>query len=391
MNVLMVAAEASSSLYALRILQHWQEQGQGQENSIYGVGSRDMEEVGFECLGYAEDMAVVGLTEVLKKYSQIKEVYHRVLKRVDEQRPDVAVLLDYPGFNLRLAKELKSRGIPVVYYIAPQIWAWKKGRVKKVRRYVDEVLCILPFEQEFYERYGVKARFVGHPLVEELERSCVNDSERTLYRQRFFIAGQDQVLGLMPGSRHGELQNNFPLQLEVADRLYRRNPSLKVAILVAPTLLREELFSYLQNFKCPYVIVQDDPFKMLQLVDLVLCKSGTATLNVGLMGLPMVIMYKVNFLTGVIGRFLVSGFIGLVNVIAQKEIVPERIQNRATPDELEGLLQKIIEDKAYSAEMKESLLQLKSQLGGGEGAVRVTAKVAAIIEEYAEKKKGKCL
>ncbi len=387
-RILMISAEASSALYGLRILQEWQREGR--DYQVYGIGSRDMEESGLECLGYAEDLAVVGFREVLSKYKEIKKVYGEVLRKVNSHPPDVAVLLDYPGFNLRLAKELKKKRIKVLYYIAPQVWAWRKGRVKTIRRYVDEVLCILPFEENFYKEHGVNARFVGHPLLDEFDTALYSEDVRSVHRGRFFFTEEDQVLGLMPGSRHGELKYNFPVQLSVAKKLHLKYPKLKIAILVAPTLKREELMEYLQEFKCPYVVIQDEPLKMIQMVDVMLCKSGTSTLMVGLMGVPMVIMYKVSFLTGIVGKILVSGFIGLVNIIMNKEIVPERIQGEATERELEALLERIMKDDTYSCEMKDNLKKLKEKLENGKEAVTqgvrpkmtVGQNVASIIEGY---------
>ena len=184
-NILMVAAEASSSFYALRILQNWKKTRP--HYKCYGVGSLAMEAEGFDCFGYAEDLGVVGFREVLPKYQKIKEVYKKILNKVDVQKPKVAVLLDYPGFNLRLAKDLKKKGVTVVYYIAPQVWAWKKSRIKTIAKYVDEVFCILPFEEQFYRSYGVKARFVGHPLLDELKEEFYDPQIQSFNRSRFSL------------------------------------------------------------------------------------------------------------------------------------------------------------------------------------------------------------
>ena len=166
-KILIVAAEASSCLYAQRLLQHWKLNGQLVE--AFGIGNDAMALEGFECLARAEDLAVVGVQEVIAHWSVIKNAFYRVLAEVEKRRPQVVLLLDYPGFNLRLAKKLKTMGIPVVYYISPQVWAWKSGRVKTIQNVVDKMLVIFPFEVDFYALHGVQVEFVGHPLLDELE------------------------------------------------------------------------------------------------------------------------------------------------------------------------------------------------------------------------------
>lgn len=375
-KILMIAAEASSVLYAQRLMQYWHKQGQDYE--YFGIGNQEMLDLNFRCVGRAEDLAVMGFVEVLRHYGDIRRVFYQILDEVKNDPPAVAVLLDYPGFNLKLAKELHALKIPVVYYISPQIWAWKKNRVHMVKQYVSKMLCIFPFEAEFYKKFDVPVEFVGHPLLDELDPELLNQETLLLQRERMGIAKTRKVLGLMPGSRRGEVERHLPIQIEVARRLHKKFPDLCVMVMVAPTFSKEEIADRLENLRIPYILVKDEPFHMIRLADSVLVASGTATLMVGLMEKPMVIMYIMNWLTAFIGRILIPGFFGLVNIITNREIVPEVFQRKANVDVLTPLVEKSLFDLDYRTKTINELKQLKHQLGD-KGA---TERVAHAIEVY---------
>jgi lipid-A-disaccharide synthase len=375
-KILMIAAEASSVLYAQRLMQHWQKQGHDYE--YFGIGNQEMLDLNFRCVGRAEELAVMGFVEVLRHYSDIRRVFYQILDEVKTAPPQVAVLLDYPGFNLKLAKELHALKIPVVYYISPQIWAWKKNRVFTVKKYVSKMLCIFPFEAEFYKKFDVPVEFIGHPLLDELDPALLDEESISLQRERMGIPKNKKVLGLMPGSRWGEVERHLPIQIEVARRLYKMVPDLFVMVMVAPTFNKEEIADRLENLRIPYILVKDEPFHMIRLADSILAASGTATLMVGLMEKPMVIMYIMNWLTAIIGRWMIPGFFGLVNIINNREIVPEIFQRQAKPEVLCPLLEKSLLDKEYRIKMISELKQLQHQLGD-RGA---TGRVAKSIEVY---------
>ena len=375
-KILIIAAEASSVLYAEQLIQHWSERGES--HSYFGVGSRDMAQNGFKCFGFAEEMAVMGFSEVLSQYSHIKKVFHDILSEVDRERPEVAVLIDYPGFNLRLSEELHQRKIPVVYYISPQIWAWKKKRVFKVKAYVTKMLVVFPFEVDFYRSYSVPVEYVGHPLLDELRPEHFDQTLFAPKRGRLGVNPGQKVLGLMPGSRKQEVERHLQIQLRVAEQLRRKHPDLKVLLLLAPTLSKEFVQSHLDDLRCPVTIVQDQPFNMIYLTDAVLVASGTATLMVGLLEKPMVIMYKVSWLSAFIGRRLVKGFFGLVNLLSQREIVPEIFQERATPEVLVPLVERSLFDESYRQQVIADLKALRASLG----EPGVTARVAQAIGQF---------
>ena len=375
---MIIAAEASSAHYALKLMQHWK--SAGRDYSFFGVGSNAMEELGFERLGKSEEMAVVGVAEVIAHYSHLKKVFNSLVEEATKRRPAVVILMDYPDFNLMLAKKLHALGIKVVYYISPQVWAWRKGRVHKIKKYCSKVYLLFPFEAEFYRSQNVPFEFVGHPLLDELNEDLINPEKIRYQKEKFGITSGEKLLALMPGSRQGELNQHFELQLEVARRLLKKHAHLRLAVLVAPSVTKENILDRLENFKSPYIILHDDPYKMISMADYVLVASGTATLMVGLLQKPMVIMYRVKWLTGIFARIVVRGvkFFGLVNLILGSEVVPERVQETATADELTELLDRYITDKNYTAGVVEQLKTLPSHLGS-KGA---TARVAKSVEAY---------
>ncbi len=379
-QILIVAAEASSSLYGERLLEHWK--AEKKDLLAFGIGSRKMESLGFECMGRSEELAVVGIQEVLTHYGEIRRTFFRLLDEAQVRRPKVALLMDYPDFNLRLAKRLKKLGIPVVYYISPQVWAWRKSRIKTIRKWVDQMLVLFPFEKEFYERSGVKVEFVGHPLIDELSNQIYSSEEEVLEsRRRLGIDPNDVVLGLMPGSRRSELKHHLQIQMDTAERLVERFPKLKVLLLVAPTLTREEVKELLGDYSFPLILVCDHPLRMVQLTDLILCASGTATLTVGLMKKPMVIIYRMSPLTAFIARRFVTTtpFFGMVNLIMNREVVPERFQEEVRADLLAEELSRLIESPERRAAISKELEMLSHLLGNG----GTTRRVAEILQtEY---------
>lgn len=369
-RILIVAGEASSSLYAQRLIEHWQ--SQGQNHRAFGIGSRAMEKLGFQCLGRSEEMAVVGLQEVIRHFPLIRRVYNSLLTECDREKPDVALLLDYPDFNLRLAKDLKKRGIPVVYYISPQVWAWRRSRVRLIKRVVDRMLVLLPFEETFYRERGVQASFVGHPLLDEIAQRQDSPETRRRQRERYGIAPDEIVLALMPGSRESELRHHLRDQIAAAELLAQRYPKLRVMLLCAPTIERERLSPAVAEATVPITILRDAPLDMIALGDIVLVASGTATLMVGLMEKPMVIMYRMNALTAWIARRLVTytRYFGLVNLVLGRLVATELFQELASPAGMATELEKLL-DPAVHAEQARALSELKSKLGQRGATVRV--------------------
>lgn len=377
-RIMIVAAEASSALYAQRLLEHWQAEGFSVE--AFGIGSRDMEKLGFEILGRSEELAVVGVQEVLAHWPLIKQTFYKLVEAAEQRRPQVILLLDYPDFNLRLAKKLKALKIPIVYYISPQIWAWRQGRVKIMKKWIDKVLVLFPFEKKFYQEHGVPCEFVGHPLLDELQDEFLDPKLSRSRREKYGLRSEDPVVALMPGSRRSELKHHLNSQLQVAERLYQAHPNRQFVLIVAPTFAKEEMQGLLPNLRFPLQLVQGNSFEMLSLCDVVLTASGTATLIVGLMEKPMVIMYKMNALTAFIAKRVVTKtpFFGMINLILNERVVPELFQEQASVENLTLELEKLLEDSALARATKDKLRLAKKALGD-KGA---TQRVAQSLKEY---------
>lgn len=377
-DVLIVAAEASSVTYAQRILEYWKQQGKN--INAFGVGSQEMENLGFERLGKSEEMAVVGIAEVISHYGHLRSVFDSLVEQAEKRKPKVAIVMDYPEFNLMLAKKLHALNIPVVYYISPQVWAWRKGRVKTIKKYCKKVFVLFPFEVSFYQEHGVPCEFVGHPLLDEMDEKYFSDEYKWTHRRQCGIQDNEIVIGLMPGSRRLELKQHFQIQLDVARNLVKQNENLKILIMVAPSFSKEQVQAYLEDFRLPYILLKDEPFNMIHLADIVLAASGTATLMVGILHKPMVIMYRMKWLTSWLARIVARGtkYFGIVNLILDKEAVPERFQEKASVPHLTELMQKYISDIKYRNSVIEDLRGLQKHLGN-KGA---TVRVAQGLEEY---------
>ena len=361
-NILIVAAEASSCMYAKNLIKAWLKKHPN--DHFFGVGDSEMEDLGVDCMGYAEEMAVVGLFEVLKHWKTISGCFRAIEEEVSKRRPKFAILLDYPGFNLRLARKLKAQGVEVVYYISPQLWAWKKGRVKQVRDFVDHMLVVFPFEVDFYKQHGIDAHFVGHPLVEvvQQETSVIVPQSKS-----------SQVLGLMPGSRKSEIQFNLATQLEAAKKLTEQFANLEVHLLLAPTLTKNDLVEVVERSGTKVTWVQDEPTKMIEACNFILTASGTATLQVALCKKPMVVMYRMNALTAWLAKRLVKSveYFCIVNLIAGRQVVPEFFQDEANPGQLAGALAGLMLDSNAYQTMIKNLESVSQDLGGGSATKNV--------------------
>ncbi len=381
-EILIVAAEASSSLYAQRILSEFSLQKI--DCHFWGVGSKEMENQGLDRLGCSEDMAVVGIKEVMTHYKDIKAVLNKIVERAKQNPPKFALLLDYPEFNLKLAKELKKLNIPVIYYISPQVWAWRTSRIKIIKKYVDKMLVLFPFEKEFYEKNEMDVKFVGHPLLDEIHERFFTHEYLSEQRQKFGLSLTDKVLALMPGSRKSEIEYNLETQIKTAAILKKEDPSLKVMIFVAPTFTVEQFKMFLQNYNISvgYIIVKQEPFEMIHMADVVLTASGTATVMVGLMVKPMVIMYKLNWLTAFIFKFLVGQKIklfGMINILLGKKVCDEFFQSEATPENLSKSLRVLLYDKAEYQIKSMELKRTHSILGSKGATERVVESLKAYI------------
>jgi lipid-A-disaccharide synthase len=366
---MIVVGEASGDLYGAGLVLALRKQAPGM--TFFGMGGPKMEEADVRILHHVSEVAVVGMTEVLPKVRCIHRVLKELKNVLKDNPPDLVILIDYPGFNLHLAKKAHDLGIPVLYYIPPQVWAWREKRIKKITERVDRVAVILPFEKEFYSRYGMSVEYVGHPLLDGLEAG----RSREQVREHLGIDGDRfPVVGILPGSRNEEITRHLPPIMGATEIISRTYPNIRCILPLASTVGEEVVKPYLEDVKLDVAVHNASAGEVLGACDLALIASGTATLEAAIMETPMVILYKVSPFTYLLGKFLAKvSHIGLVNLVAGKQIVPELIQGDATDSRLaeEGLL--ILEDEAKRRDMKENLRRVREQLGQGGASERAAA------------------
>jgi lipid-A-disaccharide synthase len=370
-EILIVAGEASADLHAARVLEELRTIRP--EVRAFGVGGPRLRAVGLEALAPAEDISVMGLAEVLPRIPRILGILRALRLAAAERRPRAALLVDLPDFNLRLAAKLKALGIPVVYYVSPTIWAWRPKRARKIAKVVDRMLCILPFEERFYEGTGVSARFVGHPLAERPPPAAP-----ARYREDLGLAAARTTVALVPGSRPSELKRIFPAMLDAAERIRAARPDVQFVVPVAPTLAREQLAPYLAAHRTIEVkLVDGRTEEVVGASDAALVKSGTSTLEAALMLRPMVVVYRLSWLSYLVGRLLVRiAHFALVNILAGRGLVPELLQREASPERMAAEIERLLGDRAAREEQLRGLREVRDSLGEPGAARRVAEEVA---------------
>lgn len=374
-EILIVAGEASADLHAARALEELRRLRPGVR--AFGVGGPRLRAAGFDAIAPAEAISVMGLGEVIPAIPRILGILRRLRLEAERRRPRVALLVDLPDFNLRLAARLKKLGVKVVYYVSPQIWAWRRGRARKIARLVDRMLCILPFEERFYEGTGVSARFVGHPLAERPA-----PGEPASYRRALGLAEGRTTFALVPGSRPSELRRIFPPMLEAAERLHRRHPDAQFVVPVAPTLSREAIAPFLAAHRTLEVkLVDGRTEEAVGASDAALVKSGTSTLESALMLRPMVVVYRLAWLSYLVGRLLVRiAHFSLVNILAGRRLVPELLQREASPERMAAEVETLLDDRDAREAQLAGLRAVRASLGEPGAPGRVAEEIARMLE-----------
>ena len=371
-ELLVVAGEASGDLHGARLISELRRRVP--DLAAFGLGGDEMRAAGFEAVAHSSEISVVGLTEALRVLPRAREVFAGLLREVDRRHPALAVLIDSPEFNLRLARELKRRGVEVAYYVSPQVWAWRRGRIKTIGRLVDRMLVFFPFEVDLYRGHGIDVVHVGHPLVDEVPvlPQAWDDGETA--------AGPYRV-ALLPGSRVSEIEALLPTLLAAVGRLAARLP-IEVRVIKAPTISQELLEEHVESAGLPVRIVAEDRFAVIADSHLALCASGTATLEVGLLGTPMVMVYRLASWTYVLAKLMVRlPDVSLVNLVLGRRIVPELIQGDANPQRIAEESARLLTDAAARNAMRAALAELRGRLGERGASGRAAAEVAAMLAE----------
>ena len=372
-SIYVVAGELSGDTHGACLMEALLAQVPGV--TFHGLGGPAMREVaGDGLIDWVEDAAVMGIWEVLKHYKWFKQRFAEALAELERLRPNVLILIDYPGFNLRLAHAVREK-LPdtrIIYYVSPQVWAWNKGRIPKMAETLDLMLCIFPFEKEIFESAGLPTVFTGHPLVDELEQ------------KREDVTRQENLIGLFPGSREREVARLFPLMVETARRINSHHPEWKFEAAAASEKLAKHMREIIRAGKLPdesiIVIKSGVSHSLMQRATCGVVASGTATLEAAALGLPYCLVYKISWPTWVMGRLLVKlDFIGLVNILAGKEVVEELIQCDAEPGHLERSLSQLMTNEGRREALREKLLATAAKLGETGAHERAAAEVAKVL------------
>jgi len=374
---MIVTGEASGDLHGAKLMSAIT--AQLPDTEFFGVGGKNMAAKGCEILIPGEELAVMGIVEIVGHLPVILNAFNKLKREFyGSNKPDALVLIDFPEFNLRLARQAKKAGIPVLYYVSPQVWAWRRGRVKKIAAVVDSLAAIFPFEPAFYDGQDILVKYVGHPLLDEFEEAgnCQN------LRPRLQISQDKKVVGLFPGSRHNELRYMLDTLVESAQLIFDKEPEAHFLVPVANTLSRADIQSRFPT-ELPVSFIESDDatiYDVASSCDTILTVSGTVTLQIALVGTPMAIFYKVSPLTYAIGKRLIKvDHAGLANIVAEERIVPEFIQDMATPQNLADEALRVLNDCRYANDMRSALEQVHTKLGEPGCSARVAEMLLQLL------------
>jgi len=369
---LIVAGEVSGDLHAAGLIAELKKTRP--ELEFFGIGGSQMQNQGVKILYHTDKMAFLGFWEVLRHLEFIRKVRRSLVKEIGRQPCRLAILVDYPGFNLRLAKDLKKRKIPVIYYISPQVWAWGRKRIGKIKQLVEHMLVFFPFEERLYSQNNVKVTWVGHPLVEL--------AKPNLTREEFYRSlnapSEQKFIGLFPGSRPQEIKQHLPIMLNVGQILKKRKKELAFLIAAAPGINSEEIKTMLPP-DLPVRLLSNRNYEIMTYSELLLVKSGTSTLEAALCGTPFVVMYKTSPASYLIAKRLVKvPHLAMANLLAEKRVVPEFIQNQAHPQGIASEMLNLLDGHRRYQSIKMELGKIRNKLGSG----NAYQKAARVVAEY---------
>ena len=379
-NILVIAGEASGDLHGASLIRELKNLDSSLK--IFGIGGNKMKAEGMELIYHIDKMAFLGFVEVIKHLPFIKKVQRDLIAEVKRRKVSEVVLIDYPGFNLSIAKKLKKHEpelkLELIYYITPQVWAWGKGRVYKIRELFKKVLVVFPFEEKFFKEKNVNAEFVGHPLIQEIDN--YNFVSRNLLDNKFDLDPAKEILLILPGSRKQEVKSIFPEAVNAASKLA---DEFDMQIVVAcSSNLDEKVFDELTDHK-NFKVIKDHTYDLLKHAKFGIVKSGTSTLEAGLLELPMVIIYKTSWLTYTIGKSLVKiKNIGMANIVLDEQVVPELIQKEANAERIYDEAKNILSDEDMLNNIKLRLSRIKKVLGDKDAPKNAAKIIYSLINEH---------
>jgi lipid-A-disaccharide synthase len=374
-KIMIVAGEASGDKHGAKLVAALRSLRPDLSFEFVGSGGDEMRAAGFETLVDIREVAIMGLLEVSRALPKFLQVFRRLRRAARERDPALVILIDWPEFNLRLAKKLKSDNRRVIYYISPQIWAWRSYRIHAIKRYVERMLVILPFEKDYYERNGVDVDYVGHPLLDSVRVTASRDD----FCSRYQFDSSKPIIALLPGSRHSEIKYILPPMLEAARLLNRSQPQLQFALPLAKTLSIDEMGAHsrtIRNLK----LIENDTYNALSASELAVVASGTATLETAIIGTPLIIVYRASTLNWRIFRPLINvPFVGMPNLIAGREIAPELLQNDMNPERLAAQITAMLNDPKCLSRLRADLAEVRQDLGSANASERAATRILEIL------------
>lgn len=375
-HVMILAGESSGDAHAAEFVE--QLKRLQPDIRLSGMGGQSMREAGVALDYDSTNIAVVGLVEVIRHWGEIKRAMTIIRDAMEQNKPDLLVLVDYPEFNLKMAKHARELGIKVLFYISPQVWAWRPKRIHKIGRLIDHMAVIFKFETEYYERANIPVTFVGNPLVDKVKTST--SSEET--RARLNIKSDSQLVGLFPGSRNSEIRNLLPLMFETAIELKRQKPDLCFVMPVANSLDYDAIEAECRECGIDIVLTRDEIYNVISCCDAIVSCSGTVTLEIALLETPMCIIYKMSWLSyQIMSRLINIPYIGLANIVAKRQVVQEFVQDKATVGNISKEIVKILDDSQYAKQVKNALAEVKPNLGDGHGSENMARLVLSCIDK----------
>jgi len=365
-KLLIISGEASGDLHGGNVAIELKKLNPGLE--LIGTGGKVLESADTRLFYRVEELAVIGFWEVLKRYQYFKGIFDDMLRKLDEEKPDAVLLVDYPGFNLKFAEEVKKRGIKVIYYIAPQVWAHRQKRIEKIKEFVDELIVLFPFEVEFFRQHDMETHCFGHPLLEIVK--CSSTKKATI--EKWGLKPEKKIISCLPGSRYNEIKKHLPLLFETIDRLIERREDLQFVFPLASTVNKEMFAGFLEKSKAEIFLAENDTYNVVGFSDFALVASGTATLETTILQTPLIIFYKSSLPTYLIGKYLLRiKAIGLPNIIVDDMVVQED-PHFSSPEKMAKEILRYLDYPDLYNGLKKNLAKVRDELGQ-EGSYKNTA------------------
>lgn len=374
-SILIIAGETSGDLHGADLMKELK--NLNANISFFGIGGSNMHKYGIELICHSDKLNFMGFLEVLKHIPFIKKIQKKIISEVIKRKTKYAILLDFPGFNLGIAKKLKKLNVEIFYYISPQIWAWGQSRIKKIKKLFQKIFVLFPFEEDFYKKHNVNAEFVGHPLINRINEHRFLDKQ-TLYK-KFQLDESKEILLLLPGSRIQEVIKILPRIFSSAEKLAVKF-NLQIIIACSPSINESLIKSKIKSIN--YKIISDHTYDLMYNAKFGIIKSGTSTLEAGLIGLPMVIVYYTSYISYLIGLFLIKvENIGIINILSGRKIVPELIQSDVNQKNLYSIVSELLSDSKKMDLMKSELSKLREILGTKNSSKLTAMKIIEYINE----------